>query len=314
MKGVVEAIGRAAASDAGVLVSGESGTGRHLVAREIHAQSPRAAGPFVYLDCSDAGGGDVEAALFGAVEESPAGGDRRPDRIAVASLLHQARDGTLFLAHLAELPDRVQGRLARVLRDGEAFVGGASRPAALRVRAMASADRGWDAAVLEGRIRADLCKRVAGVRVEVPSLRDRREDIPQLAAVLLREECEARRSPLKTVEPSAVALLSALPWRGNARELRSLMARLAAHVAAGPIRLEDVLAHVRLDGAARTFEASGTLREARARFEREYIAAVLEHHHGRIGEAARELGIQRTNLYRKMRSLRVPRPSNGRSA
>jgi len=219
--------------------------------------------------------------------------------------------GTLFLAHLAELPDRVQGRLARVLRDGEAFVGGAARPAALRVRAIASADGGWDAAVAEGRIRADLCKRVAGIRIEVPSLRDRREDIPRLAAGLLREECEVRRGPLKEVEPSALALLAALPWRGNARELRALMALLAAQVPGGPIRLEDVLAHVRLDGAARTFVASGTLREARARFEREYISAVLEHHRGRIGEAARELGIQRTNLYRKMRSLRVTRPSNG---
>jgi len=310
MKAVVEAIRAAAASDAGVLVCGEHGAGRQFVARQIHGQSSRAAGRFVTLDCAGDDGQGIEARLFGAPARPSDVGDRRPDRVGEDSLLHQARGGTLFLANLAELPDRLQARLARVLRDGEVFVGDAPAPSGLRVRAVVSADLGWDEAVAEGHIRADLGKRVAGTRIDVPPLRDRREDIPLLAAGLLREECAARGTLLKEVEPSALALLSALPWRGNGRELRALMATLAAHVPGTRIRLEDVLGYVRLDGAARTFVASGTLHEARARFEREYVSAVLEHHRGRIGEAARELGIQRTNLYRKMRSLRISRPGN----
>jgi len=323
MKVVVEAIRAAAASDAGVLVCGEPGAGRQLVARQVHALSARAAGPFVRLDCAEDGGEGLEARLFGAAIHprdsgtpvlpslAPSPQPLAPDRIGAESLLHQARGGTLFLADLVELPDRLQARLARVLRDGEVFVGDAPAPTGLRVRAVVSADPGWDGAVEEGHVRADLGKRVAGARIDVPPLRDRREDIPLLAAGLLREECEARRTPVKEVDPAALALLAALPWRGNGRELRALMATLAVHVPGTRIRLEDVLGYVRLDGPARTFVASGTLRDARARFEREYISAVLEHHRGRIGEAARELGIQRTNLYRKMRSLRLSRPSNG---
>ena len=308
MKAILQAIWQASASDSGVLVCGESGSGRHALARFLHAESARAARAFVSVDCAEDDGKAIEARLFGRSEPGAGDGEGATDCVEEGSLLHQARAGTLFLANLPELPERVQRRLASVLRAGEARVGANARETPLRVRPIVSADAAWDAAVAEGRLRADLVHRVAALRIELPPLRERREDIPQLAAVLLREECEARRAALKELEPAASSLLSALPWRGNVRELRALMATLAAHVPAVRVRLEDVLGYVRLDGASRTFVASGPLREARERFEREYISAVVEHHRGRMGEAARELGIQRTNLYRKMRSLRVGRP------
>jgi DNA-binding NtrC family response regulator len=114
--------------------------------------------------------------------------------------------------------------------------------------------------------------------------------------------------PLKTLTRPALTLLSALPWRGNAPELRSLLERLILLVPQGLIRLEDVLAHTQLDGAPGPVRPDATLRQARARFESEYIAAVLQHHHGRIADAAQVLGVQRTNLYRKMRRLNLMRP------
>jgi two-component system nitrogen regulation response regulator NtrX len=142
----------------------------------------------------------------------------------------------------------------------------------------------------------------------MPPLRNRREDIPALANCFLREICRARRVPPKTLSRPALSLIAALPWRGNAVELRTMLDAIVSGLAGGKgIGLDDVLAHVRLDGGSVTFAERGTLRQARARFEREYIGHVLEQHHGRISEAAKVLGIQRTNLYRKLRSLRVDR-------
>jgi two-component system nitrogen regulation response regulator NtrX len=129
-----------------------------------------------------------------------------------------------------------------------------------------------------------------------------------LANYFLREVCAELGLPPKTLSRPALSLISALPWRGNAEELRTLLQSLVSGSAGGrAIALEDVLAHVRLDGGSVVFSNGGTLRQARARFEREYITSMLEQHHGRISDAAKALGIQRTNLYRKMRSLRLVR-------
>ena len=117
----------------------------------------------------------------------------------------------------------------------------------------------------------------------------------------------AHKTSIKTLTRAALTLLSALPWRGNAPELRALLERLVLLVPHGLIRLEDVLAHIQLDGSVGPTGYGATLRQARARFERDYIGAVLQHHHGRIADAAKVLGIQRTNLYRKMRRLNLMR-------
>jgi DNA-binding NtrC family response regulator len=136
-------------------------------------------------------------------------------------------------------------------------------------------------------------------------LRQRREDIPVLATHFLKEVCRNGDKPLKTLTRPALTLLAALPWRGNAPELRGLLERLVLLVPQGLIRLEDVLAHTQIEGSPSPSGPDATLKQARARFERDYIAAVLPHQHGRIAEAARVRGIQRTNLYRKMRRLNL---------
>jgi two-component system nitrogen regulation response regulator NtrX len=172
---------------------------------------------------------------------------------------------------------------------------------------MAGVDGSLDSAVQEGRVRDDLFRRLSVIRIEIPPLRNRREDIPSLANYFLREICAIQKVPPKTLSRPALALLSALPWRGNATELRALLEAVARGVQGGKnIGLEDLLQHLKLDGGPAAMSWSGgTLKQARARFERDYIATVLEQHHGRVSDAARALGIQRTNLYRKMRSLRI---------
>jgi DNA-binding NtrC family response regulator len=308
MREVTAAIARAADGRGGVLVRGEDGSGRRLVARTIHADGPRAPAAFVTVDCAAYEAEDLERELFGKTS-SGAAASQSPEPITAESLLHAAQGGAMYLQNIADAPTRVQARLARVLRDREALLTDTSQTIALDVRLMAGVDPAIDQVVQEGRLREDLHRRLSGTRVELPPLRQRREDIPALANYFVRDICAELRVPPKALSRPALALIAALPWRGNAVELRTVLASVVTGLAGGRgIGLEDVLAHVRLDGGPATATGGGgTLRQARARFEREYIAAVLEQHHGRITDAARALGIQRTNLYRKMRVLRVAR-------
>ena len=315
MRGVMDLVQRAAAGRCGILVCGERGTGREMVARAIHAHDPNPDAPFVKVDCSGPTPEDIELHLFGVLTKrsSPAAPERRSlERIGHQCQLRDAHEGILFLENVVELPARVQARLVRVLRDREALVEDCAEPEALDIRPIASVDPSIETAVDDGRLRADLYERLALIRVDVPALRQRREDIPVLATHFVKELCKANRRPVKTLTRSALTLLSALPWRGNAPELRGLLERLILLVPQGLIRLEDVLAHTQLEGAISPTGVDATLRQARAKFERDYIAAVLQHHHGRIAEAARVLGIQRTNLYRKMRRLNLVRAKMGK--
>ena len=313
MQAALAGVRAAVASHGGVLVCGESGSGRRMIAQEVHRLSAGSGAPYVAVDCAEVE--EPETALFGTPPPGSNGnGDAsrsRPDAVGAGSLLHQAAGGTLFLSHLPEMPARLQARLARILRDGEARVAGSRRTVPARMRIVASADPNWDAAVAEGQIRADLCKRCAATRINVPPLRDRREDIPALAVAFLNEISTDRGLGPLAIDRSAMALLCAFPWHGNARELRALLIALAQRSDQPTMGLEDVLAAVQLDGSARHALGVGTLREAKEKFERDYVAAVLERHRGRIGEAAAALGIQRTNLYRKMRALRLSPPRAG---
>jgi DNA-binding NtrC family response regulator len=317
MRVVMDLAQRAAPGRCGILICGERGTGREMIARVIHAHEGNAEAPFVKVDCAGLAPEDVEMQLFGALAKR--GGhvrseQRALERIGEHSALVDANGGILFLENILELPPRAQARLARVLRDREAFVGTAHEPQTIDVRPIASVEPVIDDAVEEGRLRADLHERLSLVRVDVPALRQRREDIPLLATHFLKELCKASGKPLKTLTRPALTLLTALPWRGNAPELRSLLERLILLVPNGLIRLEDVLAHTQLEGSISPTGFDATLRQARARFERDYIAAVLQHQHGRISDAARILGIQRTNLYRKMRRLNLTPGKAGRTS
>jgi DNA-binding NtrC family response regulator len=310
MRDVLALVVRASTMRAGVMIRGAEGTGRQMVARAIHETHPLPKNAFVRVDCAALDADALEADLFGPVARSQNAdrSSRGPERVSRTSRVCQANGGTLYLENIADAPSRVQARLARVLRDREAQLVETGETVSLDIRPMASVDPAFESAVHEGRVRDDLFRRISVIRIDMPPLRSRREDLPALANYFLRDICASLRVPPRTMSRSALALISSLPWRGNAGELRALLERVVAGLAAGKnIVLEDVLACVKLNGESVMFDGGGTLKQARARFEREYIAAMLEQHHGRISDAAKALGIQRTNLYRKMRTLRVTR-------
>ena len=313
MRPVMDLVHRAAAGRCGILICGERGSGREMIARAIHAHGASTA-PFVQVDCSAPVPEDVELELFGVTVKRGGGAapERRSlERIRRGSRLHDASGGVLFLENVAALPARAQARLVRVMRDREVFIEEARHRISMDVRVIASADASLTTALEEGRLRPDLHERLSLIRIDLPALRQRREDVPMLATHFLKELCQANGKPIKTLTRPALTLLAALPWRGNVPELKGLLERLILLVPQGLIRLEDVLMHTQLDGSVSTIRVDSTLRQARARFETEYIAAVLQHQHGRIADAARVLGVQRTNLYRKMRRLNLMRPRNG---
>ncbi len=246
-----------------------------MLARTIHGHGRRPDAPFVVVDCANATPQDLEHELFGIVSQRRTDGyeERRTmERISRGSRLVEASGGTLFLQNLPEMPTRVQGKLHRVLRDREAVLSDRNR-LELDIRPIAAVDPGFEAAVEEGRLRRDLYERLSLIRIELPPLRQRREDIPFLANHFLKEVCRSGNVPIKTLTRPALTLLAALPWRGNAPELRALLERLVLLTPHGSIRLEDVLAQVRLDGTEIGTSGGTSLREARLRFERDYIAA-----------------------------------------
>jgi len=296
-----ELLRRAASADSAVLLTAEPGCGVEPVARELHRASRRAGGPFVAVECGAHEGPRLERLLLG---EPLAGPPTDLEPVARDCALAAARHGTLFLHDVAELPAALQTRLARIIRDGEVRIAEETAPTACRL--VASAPPGIDADVHAHRFRADLFRRLTAVRIDLPPLRDRAEDVPALAAELLAEICTERRMPAKTFTQAAFALLTAVAWPGNLAELRETIANIASETRDDVIHVEHVLPALHLHRTAVPFTPAGNLREARLRFERDYIAAVLQHHGWRMADAARTLGIQRPNLYRKARQLGIP--------
>ncbi|HEU4891935.1 MAG TPA: sigma 54-interacting transcriptional regulator [Vicinamibacterales bacterium] len=268
---VLALVRRIAPSRCNVLVLGERGTGRESVARAVHAQSPHRDKPFVKVEC----GPD----LAGAIGEDASPGS------------------TFYLEEIGELSPDAQRQLVEMIRR--------RTESSADLRLIGSAAPRVDDSIGRGDLRADLVEALGVVRIQLPPLRQRTEDIPLLATHFLKEACRRNGIPSKTFSRSALTLLAALPWPGNMAELRALTERLAVIITRGVLLLEDVLANVRLEGAEALGGPSGTLREARERFERDYVAAVLQHHRGRMGDAAKALGIERTNLYRKIRQLNI---------
>jgi DNA-binding NtrC family response regulator len=251
----------------------------------------------VACDSADAAG--LGQLLFGtAAAATDLEAVTRDSRIAAA------RGGTLFLRDVPELPAAVQARLARIARDGEVAIDGV--PVATELRLTASASPAVDADVHGHRLRADLFRRLAGVRIDLPPLRDRQEDVPLIAVRVLDSFIEQRGLAPRGFTQAALALVGAVTWPGNLAELQAAIARVASEPGDHDIQVEHVLPALHLQRAPARFMPTGNLREARLRFERDYISAVLQHHAWRMADAAQTLGIQRPNLYRKARQLGIP--------
>ena len=298
---VQELVRRAALLDAGVLITGEPGTAVESVARELHNCGAHSAAPYVIVDCDGPDPASLERLLFGA---APADAPTDLGCASGDSRLAAARGGTLFLHQVTELPAAVQARLARIARDGEMWLDGG--PVATGFRFVASAPPGIDTEVHAHRFRADLHRRLSAVRIDLPSLRDRATDVPAIAVRLLEDISAARALSARSFTQAALALLGALTWPGNVAELNDVIGRVVTNTRDEVIQIEHLLPALQLDRAPAPFVPAGNLREARLRFERDYIAAVLQQHQWRMADAAQTLGIQRPNLYRKARQLGIP--------
>jgi two-component system nitrogen regulation response regulator NtrX len=301
MQRVYQLVDMVSPTRARVLISGERGTGKELVARAIHALSPRRDRPFVQMNCAAVPAELVESEMFGHVKGAFTGAvsDRR-------GTFETADGGTLFLDEIGDMGLVMQAKLLRVLQEGELTPVGSSKSRSVDVRVLAATSKNLLEEIEKGRFRDDLYDRLNVVNIALPPLRARSEDVALLAEHYIRLASVENGFKPKRLATRAVEFLAQLPWRGNVRELRNLMERLAVIVSRDVVSHRDVMEALHMtapqsgeDGVALP------LRVARSRFERQYILERLSANRGNLGNTAKELGIERTNLYRKMKQLGI---------
>ena len=296
---LIEAIGFAARTDLPVLIEGETGTGKELVARLIHEMGPRAERPWVVIDCSTLPEALAEAELFGSRRGSYTGAINERN-----GLVAEADGGTIFLDELAELPLPIQAKLLRVLQDGTYRRVGEDRARRTEVRVVAATNRSAQSEIESGRLKTDLFYRLSGHRIFLPPLRVRRDDIAALALEF------ARRTDGVDIAPAALDWIAAQAWPGNVRQLE-MMVRLAVSAHPGVTQLdrehfEAVTVHPSGAGASYAGEpasprVTGDLTATRRDGERAMLQRLLSEHHGVVRDAARQLGISRQAFYKAMR-------------
>lgn len=289
-----EAIARAARAPFPVLVQGESGSGKELVARAVHRLGPRRDRRFCALNCAALSDELIEAELFGHARGAFTGAvGERP------GLFEEADDGTLFLDEIGELSARAQAKLLRVLQDGEVRRVGENLSRRVDVRIIAATNRRLDQEAAAGRFRADLRFRLDVIRIEVPPLRERPADVPMLAQRFWTDAV-SRVGSRATLAPDVVAALSRYDWPGNVRELQNVMAWMAVHSPGrGRVGTGALPAHVAQAGPS----PGGTFEAAREEFERRFIRAALASADGQRARAAQALGVTRQGLAKMMRRL-----------
>lgn len=294
MKRVVEQCRRVAASDTNVLIGGESGTGKELLARAIHEASPNRTGPFVAVNCAAIPAHLAESSFFGHTRGAFTGADRDHE-----GWFRAANGGTLFFDEVADLPQSLQPMLLRVLQDRQVTPVGETKSAPVQVRILSASNKPLEQEVQAGRFRADLMYRLSVVSVELPALRERIDELPQLLDALVGAERALR------FHPDAFERLRQHDWPGNVRELRNVVERVVV-LASGPeVRVEDLPEYL---SRCRPIPSSSQTGDSLAigrleQLERQHILRALEAHDGKKAPAARALGIDRKRLYRKMRRL-----------
>jgi DNA-binding NtrC family response regulator len=299
MKNVLELVDRAAPTRAPVLVLGESGVGKEIVARRLHFGSERVARPFVAVNAKALADSVLESELFGHEKGAFTGA-----LAAHAGCFERAHGGTLFLDEIGEVSPSFQGKLLRALQEGEVQRVGASAPRKVDVRVVAATNRDLRAEVAAGRFREDLFFRLDVIRIVIPPLRERREDVLPLARYFLDRQARASGQE-RRLSCEAEELLLAHGWPGNVRELSNAIERASVLGRGEEIRAEDLLLEPRpIDAVASSGE--GTLQEAVDRAVAERIRSALAEAKGRKAEAAARLGIERTTLFRWMKRLGLP--------
>jgi two-component system nitrogen regulation response regulator GlnG len=320
MQDVFRAIGRLSNSNATVLITGESGTGKELVARALHRHSPRAAKPFVAINTAAMPKDLLESELFGHERGAFTGAQAmRRGRF------EQAEGGTLFLDEIGDMPADLQTRLLRVLSDGQFYRVGGHQPLRANVRVIAATHQDLEARVREGLFRDDLYHRLNVIRLRLPSLRERREDVPVLARYFLAKSARDLGVEAKRLSDGTMSFLSAHDWPGNVRQLENVCHWLTVMAPAQMIEVADLPAELRAetqtapdadwsailrrDVEKALMRGEANLMDALSRqFERVLISQALTHTGGRRIEAAALLGIGRNTITRKIADLAIDAP------
>ncbi len=305
-----EEIGRAGPSQGRVLISGENGTGKELVARAIHAQSPRKGDPFLEINCAAIPEALIESELFGYEKGAFSGAQQR--KIGQFEL---ADKGTLFLDEIGDMSLSTQSKVLRVLQGQEFYRVGGNTRVTVDVRVIAASNKNLPEEIKKGTFREDLYYRLNVIPLHVPPLRERIEDIPLLLAHFISEVAREERMKSKALSDEVVAVLKRYAWPGNVRELKNMVERLVIMVPSSTINMEDLPEF--LKRPAQSSESSvflntsvpSSLKEARGLFEKGHILGKLAENGWNIQKTAESLQIERTHLYRKMKLLGIEAPS-----
>lgn len=301
MKAVRHEIALMAPTNGRVLIYGESGTGKELVAHAIHEASPRAENRFVVVNCAAIPEDRIESELFGHVRGSLAGADKHK-----TGKFQLADGGTLFLDEVGDMSLKTQAKVLRVIEEQHFEPVGSGRTVQVDVRAVAATNKNLDEEIANGNFREDLFYRLNVVPFHVPPLRDRLEDIPVLAQHFLNQFSSAYGRKPKRLARSAVDALVSQSWPGNVRELRNLMERIVILHAGSDIDARHIPV-TKSAGRSAGGRAQGfsSLREAREAYERDYVERTLKATNGNVTRAAERLGLERSNLHRKLRALGI---------
>jgi two-component system, NtrC family, nitrogen regulation response regulator NtrX len=300
MRRVMAQVERVAASETRVCIFGETGTGKELIARTLHARSPRARGPFVTLNCAAVPAELIESELFGHEKGAFTGAATRH-----TGKFEQAQNGTLFLDEIGDMPPVMQTKLLRVLEENEIERVGGDRPVTVNVRVVVATHRNLEELVKKGTFRQDLYHRIFVFPILLPPLRERLDDIPVLVEHFSRQIAEQNGWKPQAFTPEAMAALRDYSWPGNVRELRNIVERLLL-LSGEQVDAATVEATLPQQAVASSIAPStGTLAERVDAFEREVLLAELKRHGYRMTEIAKALGLERSHLYKKCQALGI---------
>lgn len=301
MRAIFDKVAKTAPSTGRVLITGENGTGKELVARAIHQQSRRADGPFIKLNCAAIPSELIESELFGHEKGAFTGAmQQRRGKFELAD------EGTLFLDEIGDMTPSAQAKVLRVLQEGELERVGSGETIKVDVRVVAATNKDLTAEIAAGRFREDLYYRLAVVPIAIPPLRARRDDIPMLVEHFLQQFCTDNDRRKKTVSPTALALLMQHDWPGNVRELRNVVERLVILTDAESIDEADVSEALPSVQAVKAKYTRGTpFKDLASAAERSIIIAALEANDHHVSNTARDLQLERSHLYKKMRTLGI---------
>jgi len=302
------AVEKVAPTGSRVLISGAPGSGKEVVARMLHAMSQKSEGPMVVVNAAAMAPDRMEIELFGTENGASDTSDGRK-----LGTFEQAHGGTLLLDNIADMPLETQAKILRVLQDQNFERVGGSTKIQVDVRVISASSRDLFEEISEGRFREDLYHRLNVVPMRVPALRERREDIPQLAHYFSRRTAEATGLPQRRIDEDALAILQAYDWPGNVRELRNLIERIMILAPGGADNIRASMLPSELgSGTIATIRPAGAedimslaLREAREVFEREYLTAQITRFGGNVSRTASFVGMERSALHRKLKALSI---------